>query len=147
MTCYLCRYQWCWICGGTYTRDHYMPLNPLGCGGQQFAQKRVWYIQIWINLGWILLALVLIPLILVFLVLCGCVMITWNRSCRYFYFKNWYNFMIGLLVGLIAFSIGMALNGIFIPVVVVFGIPYYLFNMWFERRRVHREAEQILEEI
>lgn len=33
MTCYLCKFQWCWICGGTYTKDHYNPLIPFtGCG-------------------------------------------------------------------------------------------------------------------
>jgi E3 ubiquitin-protein ligase RNF19A len=34
MTCYFCSFQWCWICGGTYTPDHYVPFNPLGCGNQ-----------------------------------------------------------------------------------------------------------------
>jgi E3 ubiquitin-protein ligase RNF19A len=48
MTCYFCQFQWCWICGGTYTDDHYVPINPFGCGNQQFAKKHVWYIQIWI---------------------------------------------------------------------------------------------------
>lgn len=34
MTCYLCGFQWCWICGGTYNEFHFNPLNPLGCGNQ-----------------------------------------------------------------------------------------------------------------
>ena len=33
MTCYYCGYQFCWICGSTYTPDHFQALNPLGCGG------------------------------------------------------------------------------------------------------------------
>ena len=36
MTCYICSFQWCWQCGGTYTPDHFVPFNPLGCPGAQF---------------------------------------------------------------------------------------------------------------
>jgi E3 ubiquitin-protein ligase RNF19A len=36
MTCYYCEFQFCWICGATYTSDHFTALNPMGCGGMQF---------------------------------------------------------------------------------------------------------------
>ena len=35
MTCYNCRYQWCWICGGKYTNSHFAPWNIFGCANMQ----------------------------------------------------------------------------------------------------------------
>ena len=67
MTCYLCNFQWCWICGATYYDGHYNPLNPLGCGNQQFGEKRVWYKQMLINLGWLIFAIIALPLLVIFL--------------------------------------------------------------------------------
>ncbi|MFN9907821.1 MAG: hypothetical protein ACK56F_17115, partial [bacterium] len=40
MTCYYCEFQFCWICGETYTSDHFTALNPFGCGGMQFGSNR-----------------------------------------------------------------------------------------------------------
>ena len=33
MTCAVCHYQWCWVCGGKYTHNHYKPFNLWGCIG------------------------------------------------------------------------------------------------------------------
>jgi len=33
MTCLVCTYEWCWLCKGEYSRNHYDPFNPLGCPG------------------------------------------------------------------------------------------------------------------
>ena len=35
MTCCMCQYQWCWLCGGHYTRNHFSKMNPFGCSGLQ----------------------------------------------------------------------------------------------------------------
>lgn len=32
MTCLFCKYEWCWVCGGEGTADHWNPLNPFNCG-------------------------------------------------------------------------------------------------------------------
>ena len=35
MTCVSCKYQWCWLCEGEYTYDHY---NTGKCEGFQFVR-------------------------------------------------------------------------------------------------------------
>lgn len=35
MTCGVCGFEWCWLCGATYTSLHFLPLNPLGCPNLQ----------------------------------------------------------------------------------------------------------------
>ena len=35
MTCSRCRHQFCWLCGGVYTGNHFDENNPWGCPGMQ----------------------------------------------------------------------------------------------------------------
>jgi hypothetical protein len=35
MTCAACGYNWCWLCRGHYTSNHFNQLNPLGCPNLQ----------------------------------------------------------------------------------------------------------------
>jgi len=35
MTCGMCGFEWCWLCKGEYTQDHFNSLNPFGCPGLQ----------------------------------------------------------------------------------------------------------------
>ncbi len=44
MTCNICKYEWCWLCGATYTNIHFAPFNPFGCAGLQGGahQARNW---------------------------------------------------------------------------------------------------------
>eukprot|EP00466_Bigelowiella_natans_P013195 jgi/Bigna1/87465/estExt_fgenesh1_pg.C_200191 len=35
MTCYQCKYEFCWICGGKYTSNHFAPYNIFGCANLQ----------------------------------------------------------------------------------------------------------------
>ena len=67
MTCSVCRYQWCWVCGGKYTNNHYKPFNLWGCVGMQFSTNK---------LGWLflrlLVTLIFLPLLIIgFFTICG----------------------------------------------------------------------------
>ena len=124
MTCYLCNFQWCWICGGTYYRDHYNPLNPFGCGNQQFSEKRVWYKQIFINLGWLLLALILLPLLIVFAVPVGLASLVCSDRLYYnLWSESPFLKLVGLVAAIAAFCLGLALDVIVVPLIIVFGLP------------------------
>lgn len=35
MTCAVCGYNWCWLCRGKYTSNHFSNMNPLGCPNLQ----------------------------------------------------------------------------------------------------------------
>lgn len=35
MSCSICGYEWCWLCGANYSERHFNPMNPFGCAGMQ----------------------------------------------------------------------------------------------------------------
>ena len=39
MTCGKCRFEFCWICGGKYSNNHYATFNFFGCPGLQYAHQ------------------------------------------------------------------------------------------------------------
>jgi hypothetical protein len=42
MTCSVCHYEWCWLCGSEYSTTHFSPLNPFGCPGLQDRPRDDW---------------------------------------------------------------------------------------------------------
>eukprot|EP01017_Pseudomicrothorax_dubius_P046899 TRINITY_DN8330_c0_g2_i3.p1 TRINITY_DN8330_c0_g2~~TRINITY_DN8330_c0_g2_i3.p1 ORF type:complete len:346 (+),score=32.08 TRINITY_DN8330_c0_g2_i3:217-1254(+) len=62
MTCAVCSYEWCWLCGSAYTGGHFSKVNPFGCPGLQSGSNsaRSWgccqilLYRVLILLAWIL---------------------------------------------------------------------------------------------
>jgi hypothetical protein len=66
MTCSICHYEWCWLCGSTYSSAHFNALNPFGCPGLQDRQRGDWgkcKIAI-LRIALVILFLVAIPIII-----------------------------------------------------------------------------------
>jgi len=40
MTCYKCKYEFCWLCNGKYSSNHFDVFNVLGCPGMQSGNKQ-----------------------------------------------------------------------------------------------------------
>ena len=40
MTCTRCRYEFCWVCGGKYSKRHFRKLNIFGCPGMMYQVVR-----------------------------------------------------------------------------------------------------------
>jgi E3 ubiquitin-protein ligase RNF19A len=73
MTCSVCQHQWCWLCRGAYSPNHYDPMNPLGCPNLQGSQNSreqwpIWRIYL-LRLRMVLLIMLLVilsPILLLF---------------------------------------------------------------------------------
>ena len=72
MTCTVCGYEWCWLCGSTYSDIHFSPLNPLGCAGMQdsrytgISRCKIYLIRFLSFLGILILIPIVLPLFMVF---------------------------------------------------------------------------------
>jgi hypothetical protein len=71
MTCRVCHYEWCWLCGATYSSIHFSELNPLGCPGMQTrsmlhqTKARIYLRRALLILGFLILLPIVLPLLLV----------------------------------------------------------------------------------
>jgi hypothetical protein len=89
MTCSMCSHQWCWLCRGTFSNNHYDPFNPFGCPNLQGSnnsrqQWPLWRIYL-LRLRMVFLVLLLIVFSPVMLVLAPSVIIakaTYSSSRR-----------------------------------------------------------------
>lgn len=88
MTCSVCHHQWCWLCRGEYSPNHYDPFNPLGCpnlqgSGNSRQQWPLWRIYL-LRLRMVLLVLLLIVLSPILLAMAPSFYIasTFNKSYR-----------------------------------------------------------------
>jgi E3 ubiquitin-protein ligase RNF19A len=139
MTCRVCKYEWCWLCGSTYSDIHFSPLNPLGCAGMQNLDRpalgkcRVYFGRVLMILGF----LILLPIVIPFIMMCSGPVLVYNflskkmRSCNsVIYLRNF-------IVGLVSFLIGIVIN----PFIWVGATIYFTpticsaITNWFERRR------------
>ena len=85
MTCLVCHYEWCWLCGSAYSSAHFSSLNPFGCPGLMDGQRGRWGKGriVALRVGMFLLILMGIPIILPIAMIAGGPILVanlfWNR--------------------------------------------------------------------
>lgn len=110
MTCRVCKYEWCWLCGSTYSDIHFSPLNPLGCAGMQnrnisaFSKCKIYILRFFMVIGFIILFPIVVPLVMIF---CGPVILFQflvRHVCRYC------GCCVEMLLAIICLPLGLALD-------------------------------------
>lgn len=137
MTCEVCKYEWCWLCGATYSDIHFSPLNPIGCAGMQnrnlsgFAKCKIYILRVLMIIAFLILLPIVAPIIMIF---CGPVLLynfLVKKVCRF------YGCCFHLLMIIISIPFGLMID----PFVWIGGIIYFIPFMyqnimnWHERRR------------
>lgn len=133
MTCSICHFEWCWLCGSDYSTAHFSALNPFGCPGLQDRPRDDWgkCKILLLRIGLLLLIIIGIPIILpIAMLACGPVFVG-NFLWNYYYpngccQKFW--------TGLLAIIIGIITNPIFWIGCIFYFIPIgikKLYN-WYE---------------
>ncbi|EAS07676.4 Ibr domain protein (macronuclear) [Tetrahymena thermophila SB210] len=64
MTCKVCGYEWCWLCGNRYDRIHFFSLNPFGCASLQFRSLVGWKLALY-KLLILLLCILIFPFLMI----------------------------------------------------------------------------------
>ena len=150
MTCYYCEFQFCWICGGTYSYDHYTRFNPFGCSGQQFiradpATSFLRFFCLYLKRFFMLLGIIILgPIILVFAVplgLCAACIEGYGRLFRGNCFCLCCFFLFTLPIVL---ALGFAADAIVVPLAIVIGAPYFIIKQVIEKKRTKRQARERL---
>lgn len=142
MTCGVCRYEWCWLCGATYSSIHFSPLNPIGCAGMQnrningFTICKIYFLRILMIIGFLILLPLVIPLVMVF---CGPALVYHFLVKRIFLYRSCcFNFFMGI----ISLPLGIIID----PFVWIGSVVYFTPQIcesikdWFTRRRDMIEA-------
>lgn len=135
MTCLFCKYEFCWVCGGESTADHFNLLNPLNCGATQFMDKPPNKCLRYL-FKFSVMALVIIMLPMVLLLACpifcasvgfaiyGNLILRGTHSLLSFIVK----IPLGVLVVLFCFCIGVFSNVVVIPcALLVMGVSSWLY--------------------
>ena len=124
MTCLFCKYEFCWVCGGESTTDHFNILNPLNCGASQFMDNppNKW-LRYLFKLVVMTIAIMMLPMILLLTCPVCCASLGWmlflslcfgyssRRSC----FMVMLKLVFGVIAVIMFFAIGMVINILVIP--------------------------------
>ncbi|CDW86144.1 ibr domain containing protein [Stylonychia lemnae] len=129
MTCIYCRFEFCWICGGMYAPDHFNPLNPIGCTGT-FNLRPGFFNQLTVFLKRLIkgiFMLILLPFFVIFitpLFMAGLFVDKCFRQ-RISPYQGCKRKVALILVGILGFLLGLVLNVLTIPLIVI-ALPCFL---------------------
>jgi E3 ubiquitin-protein ligase RNF19A len=147
MTCYYCEFQFCWICGGTYSQDHFTALNPFGCSGQQFSSAdpaTSFFRFIWLYTRRLLILLGLLLVGPIVLALATPVFLTYGwLQCTKSCYRDAHGCCVCfffLLTVPVVFAVGLALDIIVVPLAIVIGIPFFIIKQIMDKRETKRLA-------
>jgi hypothetical protein len=140
MTCSVCHFEWCWLCGSEYSNTHFSPLNPFGCPGLQDRPRDDWSRCriVLLRLGILFLIIVGVPIMLpVAMVAVGPVLIIQMlQDCLYpdGCLKKTGMVLLGVLIGVVA-------NPVVWVGCIVYFIPKGIIRLcdWYRERREEEE--------
>ena len=150
MTCFVCHFEFCWLCRGAYTSIHFFPLNPLGCPGLQSVKAKIhrWNcLKIFmIRFACLILCLILLPFAaLLYLPVLFFIMILESRFYRRT-IRN--NCCLKVTFICLLVIICIVLEPVFLAIEVICVIPVSLFLLYEyirERRRRNQRVEEHLQ--
>lgn len=145
MVCYYCEYEFCWICGETYSKDHYSQLNPFGCSGSQFKKvpqantcQKMFMLYLWrfiLLIGVIVLGpfimVLFVPVSLCYLCLEKSKELVADCSLRAIFL---------ILMLPIVFALGLLADVVVIPVGLLFGAPYFALKQFYDKINTKRNS-------
>ena len=125
MTCYLCNYEWCWLCRGTYDELHFAPFNPLGCPGGGYVRPDSFWRNVLRKVGGLIFLLLLIPLFLLFFTSAMVLALLGNNNRLMRWFRPLHMCFRVWLV-LLVLAVTMPLNVFVAPLTLIVGIPVFI---------------------
>ena len=123
MTCGFCEFKFCWVCREEATYQHFSNPNPFtNCGaGLMENAPRSKCCRVTRTIFLLLLLILLAPIALVLYTPMACVVLSWELfrkcGCRGCCLLFWCT-----LLSPITFTIGLCLDPITVPIIIIFGI-------------------------
>ena len=148
MTCSLCGFEWCWLCRGTYTQDHFKAYNPFGCPGQLYSNEKVpRYKRVLRAIGLSLVILLFGPIFLVFALPCYCAF--YFSMIPYFVCKNncFFALLCILILPFIGFALGLGANALFIPFTILVVLPVIIVKNCKKKLELDRNSAERIRDI
>ena len=171
MTCKLCSYQFCWICGAPASYEHFMPISIFGCG-VNLEQKS--YLNRFTLFGFKIMKYlcILLTIVVISVILVPCLIgnllykedkkwlksrlrrrlsesVLWDSPSGVFITQTMRNFFIvqGVIIGFAFDLIATPLLLVLGLVSVVLGAPIMFYIEWSDRQKIHTKATNRLRNI